>query len=358
MTSSLRLAWRSCALSLAIAVLALDLLSPAKAADIVLKETGSTLLYPLFQMWIRDYPAMAPGVTVTAAATGSGVGEREAMAGQAQIGASDAYLSEEEAEQNPEIKNIPVAISAQTVNFNIPALKGTGLKLDGPTLAAIYTGRITEWDAAPIKAVNPGLDLPHQTIVPIRREDASGDTFIFTQFLDFSTQSWGDKIGYGKTVDWPAVPGERSASSNEDMVKTAAATPYSVAYIGISFRDAVAKAGLGTALLKNQNGKFVLPTVETITAGASALDPRTPPDERLTLVFAPGDDSYPLVNYEYVVVAIRQPDPEIAAALRKFLLWTISLVGGNAPKYLDAVGFIPLPDFIRGLSEHQINLIK
>jgi phosphate transport system substrate-binding protein len=309
MTPSLRLAWRSCTLSLAIAVLALDLLSPAKAAGIVLKETGSTLLYPLFQMWIRDYPAVAPGVTLTAAATGSGTGEKEAMAGQAQIGASDAYLSEEDAEQNPEIKNIPVAISAQTVNFNIPALKGTGLNLDGPTLAAIYTGRITEWDAAPIKAMNPGLDLPHQTIVPIRREDASGDTFIFT-------------------------------------------------YIGISFRDAVAKAGLGTALLKSQNGKFLPPTVETITAGASALDPRTPPDERLTPVFAPGDDSYPLVNYEYVVVSIRQPDPETAAALRKFLLWTISLVGGNAPKYLDAVGFIPLPDFIRGLSEHQINLIK
>jgi phosphate transport system substrate-binding protein len=98
--------------------------------------------------------------------------------------------------------------------------------------------------------------------------------------------------------------------------------------------------------------------VETITAGAAALDPRTPADERLTLVFAPGDNSYPLVNYEYVVVSVRQPDPETAAALRQFLLWAISLVGGNAPKYLDAVGFIPLPDFIRGLSEHQMNLIK
>jgi phosphate transport system substrate-binding protein len=154
------------------------------------------------------------------------------------------------------------------------------------------------------------------------------------------------------------MPGERSTSSNEDMVKTAAATLYSVAYIGVSFRDAIAKAGLGTAMLKNQNGKFVLPTADTISAGASVLDPRTPPDERLSLVFAAGDDSYPLINYEYVVVSIRQPNPETAAALRKFLLWAISLQGGNAPKYVDAVGFIPLPDFIRGLSEHQINLIK
>ena len=43
--------------------------------------------------------------------------------------------------------------------------------------------------------------------------------------------------------------------------------------------------------------------------------------------------------------------------LRGFLLWTISLDGGNAGKYLDTVGFIPLPDFIRGMSEHQIGLI-
>ena len=191
-------------------------------------------------------------------------------------------------------------------------------------MAGIYAGTITQWDAAPIAALNPGVKLPHQPIVPIRRADASGDTFIFTQFLDFSTQSWEDKIGYGTSVAWPAVPGERTATGNDGMVQTAAATPYSIAYIGISFRDAIAKAGLGTAMLKNQNGKFVLPTAETISAGASVLDPRTPPDERLSLVFATGDNSYPLINYEYAVVSTRQPDPATAAALRHFLLWAIA----------------------------------
>jgi phosphate transport system substrate-binding protein len=356
-------------LAVTIAPLALGLalsappLSPVRAAGVVLNETGSTLLYPLFQAWIGDYPHVAPGVTVAAAATGSGAGEQQAIAGQARIGASDAYMSDEQAEQNPEIRNIPLAISAQTVNYNVPGLNGAGLngaglKLDGPALAAIYAGRITQWDAAPIAALNPGVDLPHRSIVPIRRADASGDTFIFTQFLDFSTQSWEDKTGYGLNVTWPAVPGELTATGNDGMVKTAAATPYSLAYIGVSFRDAIAKAGLGTAMLKNQNGRFVLPTAETITAGAAVLDPRTPADERLSLVFAGGDNSYPLINYEYVVVSTRQPKPETAAALRHFLLWAISPGGGNAPKYLDAVGFIPLPDFIRALSENQINLIR
>lgn len=214
------------------------------------------------------------------------------------------------------------------------------------------------WDAAEVAALNPGVKLPHQAIVPIRRSDASGDTFIFTQFLDFSTQAWEDTIGYGTSIDWPAVAGERTAAGNDGMVKATAATPYSIAYIGISFHDAIGKAGLGTAKLKNENGKFLLPTADTINAAASSLDQRTPPDQRLTLVFAPGDDSYPLINYEYLVVQTRQSDRQTAAALRRFLLWAVSLQGGNASKYLDSVGFVPLPDFIRALSEKQINLIK
>jgi phosphate transport system substrate-binding protein len=361
-TRSLRQIARFIAFALAAAARSLTLLAlplvSAEAGGVTLRETGSTLLYPLFELWILDYSSVAPNVTLTAAATGSGAGEEQVIAGQVHIGASDAYMSDEQVAQNPEIKNIPLAISAQTVNYNIPGLNGAGLKLDGPSLAGIYEGRITQWDAGPIEEMNPGVKLPHQTIVPIRRVDASGDTFIFTQFLDFSTQSWADKIGYGSTVAWPAMPDARTATGNEGMVQTAAATPHSVAYIGISFRQAIAKAGLGTAPLKNQDGKFVLPTAETIGAGASVLDPRTPPDQRLSLVFATGDKSYPLVNYEYAVVSIRQADPETATALRQFLLWAISLTGGNAPKYLDAVGFIPLPDFIRALSQKQIDLIK
>jgi phosphate transport system substrate-binding protein len=185
-----------------------------------------------------------------------------------------------------------------------------------------------------------------------------GRHFHFHSVLDFSTQSWEDRIGYGTTVRWPAVAGEQTATGNDEMVQKIAQTPYSVGYVGISFRDEIAKAGLGTALLKNQSGKFLLPTPENIDAGASELDPRTPPDERLSLAFAPGEDSYPLINYEYVIVSTRQPDAETAAALRRFLLWAISLQGGNAPNYLERVGFIPLPDFIRALSENQIRQIK
>jgi phosphate transport system substrate-binding protein len=328
------------------------------AGNVALTETGSTLLYPLFQLWVPDYAKVAPNVTITTAATGSGAGIDGAVSGAVRIGASDAYMSDEQAQKNRGILNIPVAIAAQTVNYNVPGLNDANLKLDGPTLAGIYSGQVTTWDAPAIAAMNPGVKLPHEAIVPIRRGEASGDTFVFTQFLDFSTQSWEYKVGYGTTVAWPAVASEKTATGNDGMVQALAATPYSVGYVGISFREAIANAKLGTVLLKNQSGQFLLPTAETISKGASELDPRTPPDERLTLAFAPGEKSYPLINYEYVIVSAKQDDPDVAAALRHFLHWTISSDGGNAPKYLDAVGFIPLPNFIRALSENQIELIK
>ena len=346
---------------LAAACLSLGLLAasrPAQAGNIVLRESGSTLLFPLFEQWIADYDLIDPSVTLTAAPTGSGAGIAAAIAGTASIGASDAYLSDEATEQNPQILDIPLAISAQTVNYNLPGLNGVGVKLDGPTLAGIYSGEITEWDDAAIKAMNPGVALPHQTIIPIRRADASGDTFIFPQFLDFSTQSWEDALGYGTSVAWPDVAAEQTTIGNVGVAKAPAATPYSVGYVGISYQNEIAKAGLGTAPIENQNGKFVLPTMEKIAAAAAVLDPRTPPDERLSLVFATGDDSYPLINYEYAVVSKSQPDAATAAALRRFMLWAIAIDGGNAPNYLSSIGFVPLPDFIRGLSEAQINEIQ
>jgi phosphate transport system substrate-binding protein len=328
------------------------------AAAVQLTVAGSTLLYPLFKLWVPDYVASNPSVTFTTHATGSGAGIDAAISGTAQIGASDAYMSDEQAEQNPQIVNIPLAISAQTVNYNVPDVRGITLKLDGPTLAGIYSGVIREWDSEPIKALNASVMLPHHVIIPIRRAEGSGDTFIFTQFLNFSTPSWADQIGYGITIVWPSVPGEMTAIGNEGMVQTTAGTPYSIAYIGISFAGEIAKAGLGTAKIGNQNRQFLLPSADTVSAAASELDHRTPADERLSLVFAPGDDSYPLINYEYAVVSTRQANKEVAEAVRGFLLWANSPLGGNTSKYLDAVHFIPLPDFIRALNEKQIRRIQ
>jgi phosphate transport system substrate-binding protein len=330
----------------------------ARAAGLVnLLETGSTLLYPLFNLWVPEFTKTHTGVRITTQGTGSGTGIAEAISGVAQIGASDAYMSDAQMKQHPDILNIPLAISAQSINYNIPGLNQIHLKLSGPVLAGIYSGTISEWDDPAIAKINAGVNLPHHVIVPLHRSDGSGDTFIFTQYLSFSTPSWNNSVGYGTTVSWPPVPGGIGANGNPGMVQGCQQTPYCVAYIGVSFADQIAKAGLGTAGLKNRAGNFVLPTPATIAAAASQLTAKTPRDERISLIFAPGENAYPIINYEYTIVNTRQPDADSANALKALLNWAIDPQGGNANEFLSKVNFVALPSEIATLSRAQIGKI-
>ena len=324
---------------------------------VTLLETGSSLLYPLFNAWATAIHKVYPNITVQTASTGSGTGISQAVAGVVQFGATDAYMSDAQLKNSPGIVNIPLAISAQQINYNLPGISQP-LNLSGPILAGIYEGKLQYWDDPTLKAANPGVNLPHERIVPIHRTDGSGDTFLFTQYLSFSDLSWNKSIGYNTSVNWPSVQGELGAVGNPGVVQTLAQTKYSIGYVGISYLDEVKSQGLGTAALKNQAGNFVAPVQKNIVAAAAAMVPKTPKDERVSLIFAPGADSYPIINYEYVAVQTNQPDPNIAAAMRTVLLWAISPNGGNASSFLDNVHFLPLPDSVAPLTKAQINKIQ
>lgn len=346
------------------ATLVIVAVAPSRADD-TLKETGSTLILPLFQVWARDYAETHQGVSITTAGTGSGKGIDAAIDGSATIGTSDAFMTNEQVDQHPGMLNIAMAISAQTVNYDLPGL-ARPLKLDGPVLVGIYSGKIRSWNDQAIAALNPGLSLPDRAIIPVRRADASGDTFVFTQYLSFTTSSqeiagffaptssW--EPGYGTSITWPDVQGARTATGNQGMVDVLETTPYSIGYVGVSFEQEVDAAKLGTAEMKSYSGQFLTPTPETIAAAASSLTPRTPDDERLTLVNAPGENCYPLINYEYAIVRKQQPDPKIAAVLRRFLLWATAPDEDNA-KALAATHFIPLPAHVWVKSYDQIEAI-
>jgi len=323
-----------------------------------LVETGSTLLYPLFNLWVQAYTKSHADVQITTRSTGSGAGIAQALSGVVQLGASDAYLGNTELTNYPGMMNIAVAISSQMVNYNIPGLNTTHLKLSGPVLAGIYSGQITNWNDAAIAKLNPGVKLPPNAIVPVRRFDGSGDTFIFTQYLSDSTPSWAQTQSYGTSISWPSVARILAANGNPGMVDVVMHMPYSIAYIGISFKSTIDRENLGTALLSNQAGNFVLPTVETVKAAADAEVARTPTDERISLIFAPGDNSYPIINYEYVIVKEKQPSPAVAKEIKDFLYWAVQSDGGNAPSFMDKVSFVPLPASVRRLSEAQIAKIS
>ena len=217
-------------------------------------ETGSTLLYPLFNLWSGGYSEKYSSTTIQTAGTGSGTGISEAENGTIDIGASDAYLSPTVASANPTLKNIPLAISAQIVAYNVPGVTAH-LKLSGKILSEIYQGTITKWNDSAIAGANPGITLPATPIVTLHRSDSSGDTFLFTTYLSKADPSgWGTKIGFNTTVPWPAAPGALGETGNSGMVTGCKATPGCIAYVGISYLTQALQAGLGYAQLQNAKG--------------------------------------------------------------------------------------------------------
>jgi phosphate transport system substrate-binding protein len=332
---------------------------PAKPAGTPAKlaETGSTLLYPLFIAWAKAYHRQFGSVRITTAATGSGVGIEDAAAGSADLGASDAFLSSGNLVQTPKLLNIPLAISAQQVNYNLPKLPaGTHVRLSGSVLAQIYQGAITTWNNQAIARLNPGISLPAIKIVPLHREESSGDTFLFSSYLSTNDPSWNAAIGYGTTVAWPAVPGAKAEEGNTGMVTGCEATPGCIAYIGISYLGQATAGGLGEAELENASGQFLLPDGPSMRAAVASFVPATPANETISMINGPAKDGYPVVNFEYAIVSADQRDATKARDLKAFLHWAIT--SGNATTFLSQVGFQPLPAPIVSLADDQIARIR
>ncbi|HET9091075.1 MAG TPA: phosphate ABC transporter substrate-binding protein PstS [Acidimicrobiales bacterium] len=321
----------------------LSSLEAKPSGKVALTEDGSSLLYPLYQTWAAGYAKASPGFSSTSGADGSGTGIADAESGTTVLGASDAYLPPGTSTQYPTLENIPMAISAQMINYNLPGLAGTHLKLDGKVLAGMYQGTITNWDAPAIKALNPGVTLPNLKVVPLHRSDSSGDSFLFTSYLaDSDPASFAGKQGPSTSPSFPSVPGALAEKGNSGMVAGCAATKGCVAYIGISYKADTTKANLGEAMLQNKSGSYELPSPATIHAEASGYT-SIPTNGAISLIYGSAKNGYPIINFEYIVVKTDQSSSTTAAGVKAFLAWCIDPNHGNQASYLDTVGFQPLP---------------
>src|ERR1017187_2194831 len=292
-----------------------------------LSEDGSSLLYPYLQKLEPGITAAYPNITLSAAAGGSGKGQTDAISGAVDMGGSDAYLSAGQVSANPGIMNIPIAVSAQAVNYNLAGI--SNLKLSGSVIAQIYSGTITTWNDPAIVALNAGVTLPATPIVPVRRVDSSGDTFIFTSFLSATSPTWSNGPAFGTTVNWPTVASELSANGNPAMVDACHGAPGCIAYVGVSVESTALVDGLGEAQLENASGSFVQPSDTTINAAVTAGASNVPASLTQSLIYQAGAQSYPIVNFEYLIVnPSKITSSDTALAIRTFFEWAISTSGG------------------------------
>jgi len=328
--------------------------TPPKAS---VTETGSTLLYPLWNLWAPAYSAKYHQVNLTTGGTGSGTGIADAASGTVNIGSSDAYLSPSVLSATPTLMNIPLAISVQIIAYNIPGLHAH-LKLNGAILSGIYQGTITNWNDSAIQSLNPSVTLPNLPIVALHRSDGSGDTFLFTQYLSRQNAGWNSSVGYGTTVSWPTISNSLGENGNGGMVSGCGATPGCVAYVGISFLSSVLGAGMTYASLLNGDHQYVLPSQATAAKEAAGYAKITPASGTISMINGRVKGGYPIVNYEYGIVNKNQSSTSTAKAVRSLLEWCINPKLGNSPRFLNQVSFLPLPTKVAVASLKQIQKIQ
>jgi len=302
---------------------------------VLINGAGATFPYPLYSKWFYEYAKIDKTVNFNYQSIGSGGGIRQILAQTVDFGASDAFLTEEQLKQAPaKILHIPTTAGAVVLIYNIPELKGKEpLRLTPEIISKIYLGKIKKWNDKLIQTENPNVTLPDKNIVVARRSDGSGTTFIFTDYLCEISAEWKNKVGKGTSVNWPVGLGGKGNEGVAGIVKN---TPYSIGYVEISY---AIQNNLDYAIVKNKDGYYVKPTIESITAAIEDKAKNMPDDYRVSIVNAGGKNSYPISGFTWILVYQKQKDPVRGEKLVKFLKWAVT----DGQKYCAELHYAPLP---------------
>ena len=253
---------RSAAVAIAMAAASTLTLSAAMAAD--LSGAGSTFIYPVFAKWADTYKKDT-GIGLNYHSIGSGGGIKQVIAKTVTFGATDKPMSDADLEKNGLVQ-FPMVMGGIVPIVNLSGVKPGELVLDGKTIAEIYLGKITTWDDAAIKALNPELKLPSTAIAVVHRSDGSGTTFNFTDYLVKLSPEWKEKVGSDTAVEWPVGVG---AKGSEGIANTVKQTDGGIGYVEYAYAK---QNKLSYSKMLNAAGKVVEPSLDTFASAASNAD--------------------------------------------------------------------------------------
>jgi phosphate transport system substrate-binding protein len=310
---------------IAVGALALLVAAAAGAKSTSMKDTtitgaGSTFVQPLVNAWT---PALghAFGYTIQYSGVGSGAGVTAVSSNQVDFGASDAPLTPAQLQACPDCIQIPWALSAVAMDYNVPGAP-VHVNLDGATIAKIFLGDITNWNDPAIGALNKGANLPNLKITPVFRSDGSGTSYAFTDYLSGVNAGFKSKVGVSTQPAFPTGQGAKGSSGVAGLISRTAG---SIGYTDVAY--AIANH-IKFAAVKNAAGKFLFPSLVRIQAAALAF-PSVPANNELHIVNPPKSAplAYPISTYTYVIIHKTTPH---AAELRKMIYWALT-TGQTAP---------------------------
>ncbi|WP_050419823.1 phosphate ABC transporter substrate-binding protein PstS [Bradyrhizobium tropiciagri] len=306
--------------------------TPSFAADIT--GAGSTFIFPVLSKWADAYKKDS-GSGVNYQSIGSGAGIKQIEANTVTFGATDAPLKSDQLQKDG-LAQWPMIMGAIVPVVNLEGVKAGDLVLDGPTLANIFLGKITKWDDAAIKKLNPKAKLPSEAISVVHRADGSGTTFNFTDYLSKVSPDWKSKIGSGTAVEWPIGVG---AKGNEGVAGNIAQAKNSIGYVEYAYAK---QNKLTYTALVNKAGKTIQPTNEAFQAAASNADWTNAPGYYLILTDQPGDKSWPIVASTFILLHKDATDKAASKEALKFFKFAFDK-GAKSAEELD---YIPMPDSV------------
>ena len=317
------------------------------SGEVRLQGAGATFPNPLYQKWLSEYGKLNANIKIDYQSIGSGGGIKQIQARTVDFGASDAPMTDAELKASPgELIHIPTVLGAVALTYNLQSIPKP-LRFSPDVIADIFLGKITKWNDPRIKADNPDASLPSADITVVHRAEASGTSFVFSDYLSKVSPDWKQKVGADKSPNWPVGQGGKG---NEGVTGQIKQQPNTIGYVELAY---AAQNKLPVALIKNAGGNFVEPSIDAITAAAAASAATTPDDLRVSITNASGANAYPISSYTYILAYKSQQDEIKGKAIVDFLWWGIH----EGEKFAKDLQYAPLPDEIVKRAEAKINSI-
>ena len=338
---------------------------PMESEKFSINAAGATFPFPLIDLWRVEYNKEYSNVNLNYQSIGSGGGIKQHIEKTVNFAASDKALKQKEAELAPKTLHIPEAIGGIVIGYNIPEVPEKGLNLTGEIIADIYLGKITKWNDSAIVEINPGINLPDEGIIAAHRSDGSGTTFVFTDYLSTVSSDFDKFVGAGKSVPWGDVPDSKAtlvaAAGNEGVAGIIRSTEYSLGYVELAYAF---QTGMSFAFVENADGTaFIEPTLDSISEASSGLAdgglPKAHEDwSGVTMVNAPGPNSYPISSFTYLLVyedLEKSVDSlEEAKAVIHLIHWMITDGQEHSSKLL----YVPLSDKVIEIGKQGLSRVK
>ncbi len=311
--------------------------TPSAGEPLSINGAGSTFAYPMYSKWFDEYHKLHPNAQFNYQSIGSGGGIRQVIAGTVDFGGTDGPMTPEQmadfkAKHGADILHLPTALGADVPTYNV---KGVAQQLNftPEALAGIYLGTVKKWNDPALASANPGVALPADDIVVVHRSDGSGTTFVWVDYLAKVSPEWKQKVGVATSVNWPVGLGGKGNEGVTGLVKQ---TPDSIGYVELIY---AIQNHIPYGKVKNAAGKFVQADLQGVTAAAAGAAKAMPDDFRVSITNAPGEATYPISSFTWLLVPAKIPDPAKRAATVDFLRWALD--GGQG--YLEPLSYARLP---------------